>query len=118
MAFSVRNVSAPFAHPLGPPSVVERVELDVAAPQSDAFAVDEREVGLAAYARAEAGVERVVPDVQLPGRRRVNGRNEINRVVRHVNDVFVRADAVESRQFVIGQTVALQLESPARMREP
>src|SRR5262249_59163466 len=77
VAPAVRNVSAPIAHALGPPVVVEFIEFDVAAAESDAFPVDAREIGLAADARAEAGVERVVPDVQLPRRWRVNGRDEI-----------------------------------------
>src|SRR5215475_161669 len=107
MALAIRNVSAPFAHALGPAVVVEFIKLDVAAAESDAFAVDAWEIGLAADARTEAGVERVVPDVQLPGRGRVDGRDEIYGVMRHVDDVFVRADAVESRQCVIRQGVAL-----------
>ena len=74
-----------------------RIELDVAAAQSDAVAVDAREVGLAADAGAEARVERVVPDVQLPRRRRVDGGDEVDGVVRHVDDVLVGADAVEAR---------------------
>src|SRR5262245_51109907 len=118
MALGIRNVSAPFAHALGPAVVVEFIKLAVAAAASDALAVDAWEICLAAGAPTESGAERFVPDVRLPGRGGVNGRDAITRVVRHVNAVFVRADAVESRQFVIRQDVALQLQSPARMRDP
>src|SRR6185436_12204258 len=93
------------------------IELDVAAAQADARAVDAGEVGFAADACAEAGVERVIPDVQLPDRRRVYSRDEIHRVVRYVNDVFVRADAVKFGQFVMRQLGGLHFQAPARMRE-
>src|SRR5215510_12258744 len=117
VALAVRNVCAPVAHAFGPPVVGQLVELDVAAAQPHALAVDAREIGLAADARTEACVERVVPDVQFPRRGRVDGRDEIYGVMRHVDDVFVRADSVETRQFVIGEGVALRLQAPARMRE-
>src|SRR5262249_27007107 len=73
---AVRNVSPPFAHAFSPRIVIEpAVEFDVAASQPDSLAVDAGKVSLAADARAEPGVERVVPDVQLPWRGRVYGRD-------------------------------------------
>ena len=52
------------------PVVVSRAcrQLHVAAAEADALAVDARKIRLAADARAEAGVERVIPDVQFPRR--------------------------------------------------
>src|SRR5262245_38559496 len=117
VALAVRNVSAPVAHAFDPTVVAQLIELDITAAQAHALAINAGEIGLAADARTEAGVERVIPDVQLPRRWRVDGRNEIYGVMRHVDNVFVRADAVEPRQFVIGQGGALRLQPPTRVRE-
>ena len=53
---------------------------------------------------AEADVERVVPDVQLPHVRRVARRDEVDRVrLSDVDDEFVGTDAVEAGHLVVGQ---------------
>ena len=72
------------------------VQVDVAAAQADALAVDAGEIGLAADPAAVAAVERVIPHVQFPHGRRVHRRDEVAQVVRHVHDVFVGADAVHA----------------------
>ena len=74
-------------------------------------------VGLAADLGPIAAVERVIPDVELPRGRGVDGRDEVDRVVHHVDDVLVGADAVERRDLVGGKLVVGDLEAPARMRE-
>ena len=74
MALAVGDVRPALLDPLAPAVEVELavVELDVDPAQADALAVDAGEVGLAADLGAVAAVERVVPDVQLPGGRRVD----------------------------------------------
>ena len=97
------------------------VELHVRPAQADALAVDAGEVGLAADPAAVAAVERVIPDVQFPGGRRVDRRDEVDRVVDHVDDVFVGADAVERRDLVVRQLVGVASAAPspsARSRRP
>src|SRR4029450_13713922 len=89
-----------------PVRVIEfSIELYVRASDADFLAIDAWEIGLAADSRAESHVERVIPDVQLPDVRRVDGGHEIHgwnrpavrtrNLVRHIDDVLVRADAVE-----------------------
>ncbi len=76
------HVAAAVAQPVDPAVVVERLvlgQLDVGAAQADALAVDAGKVGLAADPGGVAAVERVIPDVQLPDGRRVDGRDEIAR---------------------------------------
>ena len=47
-------------------------QLDVNAPQADAFAVDAGEVGLAGNLGPIPAIERVIPDIELPGSRRID----------------------------------------------
>ena len=92
-------------------------QLHIAAPQSDPLAVDARKVGLTADARAIAGVEGVVPDVQLPRIRRVDSADEIHRghrlaigagyLMRHVG-----SDPAERRDLAGGQLGRVELEAP------
>ena len=112
MTLAVADVVAAESNAFAPGVILElAIELHVAATEADLLAVDAGEVGLAADARAESGVERVIPDVQLPGVRRVDGGHEIDgrhelairagNLVSDVHDVFIRADAVELRQAVV-----------------
>ena len=71
-------------------------ELDVHAAQTNFFTVDAWEVGLAANLGSIAAVERVIPDIELPGGWRVDARNKVDGVVHDVDDVFVGADAVDT----------------------
>src|SRR4051794_30845619 len=98
MPQAIAHVAAAIANAVGPGVVVEALvaELDIASPQPDALPVDARKIGLAADARREAAVERVIPDVHLPGIRRVDGRDEIAHAVHGVDDELVGADAVEA----------------------
>ena len=101
-------------------------ELHIATSQTHALAVDAGEIGLAAYAGAVAGIERVVPNVQLPRIGRVDGANEVYRgheftiwtrhVVGHVHDVFVGTDAAEGWDLLSGQLGRVELQSPAAVR--
>ena len=69
VAPAVADVGPAFLDPLAPAVEIEPavVELDVDPAQSHALAVDAGEIGLAADPRAEAAIERVIPDVELPG---------------------------------------------------
>src|SRR5205807_7860642 len=115
VALAVRDVGAAVAYAPHPRVVVEPPRhLNIRAAHADAVGVDAGEVRLAADARAEAAVERVIPDVQLPRGGRVGGGDEVHHALGHVNDVLVRADAVEGRHLVVRQLVGLDLEAPAR----
>src|SRR4029077_608183 len=77
------------------------------------------EIGLTGNPRSESDVQRVIPDIELPGVRRIHRRNEIHRArMRHVHDVFVRADRVEPWNFVVGYFPRLHLESKSRVCKP
>src|SRR5881628_1709237 len=78
------------------------VEVNIAATQADALAVDTREVGLAADTCAIAAIQGVVPDIELPIRWRIDRRDEVAGAVGDVHEVFIGADAVHHRQDVIG----------------
>ena len=109
------------------------IELDVDSAQSDAVPVDAREIGLATDAALVAAVERVIPAVELPDARRIDRRDEIAHVVDDIDDIFIRANAVERRHGIIRQlvggaagtsrhtlttgTVVRQLQPPAAVRE-
>ena len=147
MAEAIAHVIAAGANALAPVFVTPFLrQLDVGAAQADALAVDAREIRLAADACAEADVERVIPDVQFPRVRRIDHRHEIDRrhrlavrpgqLVGDIDDVFIRADAAEGRDDVIGKLVGRgrqvdrlwaealriilrdRLQTPAGMRGP
>ena len=60
------------------------------------------EIGLAGNPRSEPDVQRVIPDIQLPGVRRIHRGNEIHGArMRNVHDVLVRSDVVESGNLVV-----------------
>src|SRR5262249_14858588 len=105
--------------PLAPAVEVELavVELDVDPAQAHALTVNAREVRLAADPGPVAAVERVVPDVELPGGRRVDRRDEVDHIVHHVDDIFVRADAVERGYLIAREVGILDLQAPPRVRE-
>src|SRR5262249_33548002 len=93
-------------------------QVDVTAADPDALAVDAREVGLAADAAGVAAVQRVVPDVQLPDRRRVHRGDEVAHAVADVHDVLGGADAVHGRHDVVGQLArAADVQPPAAVGE-
>ena len=123
VAVAVGDVGPALLDPFAPLVEVELAvgELDVNPAQADALAVDAGKVGLAAELGPVAAVERVIPDVELPGSGRVDARDEIDRVVHHVDDVFVGADAVERRDLVGRQLVVRRSSAPspsARNRRP
>ena len=80
MALAVRRIVAALAQSRDPVVVVELRLPDIAAAQPDALAIDARKIGLAADARSIADVQRVIPDIQFPGIRRVDGRDDIRQV--------------------------------------
>src|SRR5208337_1037728 len=91
VAAAVADVGPAFLGALAPAVEIEPavVELDVDAPQADALAVNAGKIGLAADPRAKAAVQGVIPDVELPGNWRVHRRQDIDRAVHHVHDVFI-----------------------------
>src|SRR5262249_13809060 len=78
---------------------------------------DAGKICLAAYACAKAAVESVIPDVQFPNRRGIDGRNEINRIVRHVYYVLVSSDAIELWHIVVWQCIGLDFQSPSAVSD-
>ena len=117
MALAFAHIAAPVADTLDPPLVGQPVELDVTPSQPDLVVINAGEVRLAAYPRTEAHVQCVIPDVEFPDRRRVDGRDEVDGVVRHVHNELVRADPVKPGHLVVRQFVALDLQPPPRVRE-
>ena len=119
MAAAVADIGPALLDPFAPGVEVELAvgELDIHAAEPHALAVNAREVGLAGDLGPVPAVERVVPDIELPGGRGVDGRDEIDRVVDHVDDVLVGADAVERRDLVGRKLVVGNLEAPPRVRE-
>src|SRR6185503_8305104 len=107
-------------HRLDPGAVVELpLDLAVGAALADTVVADAGEVGLAADPGAETDVQRVVPDVQLPGCGRVRGGDEVHgALVRDVHDVLVRADAVVAGHLVVRKLGGGHAEPPTRVREP
>ena len=99
MAFSVCHIAATVLDAFDVAVKVEGVvvEFDVEPAQSDAFPIDAGEVGFATDSGAKTTVEGVVPDVEFPVDRRVDGGDEVNRIVGHVHDVLVGPDAIEAR---------------------
>src|SRR5262249_27258148 len=74
VALAVAHITAALFNALGPVLKVEfSLQMDVTASQADPFAIDARKIGLAADSAAVTAIQRVIPDVQLPHRRRVHG---------------------------------------------
>src|SRR2546423_9477611 len=119
MALAVRDVAAAAAHAVQPLLEAQGpVNARVRPADADAPVVYAWKVGLAADPGSKADVQRVVPDAQLPDRRRVHRGNEIDRFrVRDVDDVFVGADAVERRHFEARQRAVLHLKAEPGMGE-
>src|SRR5207247_1474891 len=85
---------------------------------ADAAVVDAGKICFAADPRAEADVQRVIPDAQLRHRRRIDGGDEVDHArMRDVDDVFVGANAVERRHLEARYVVVLYLQAPARVCE-
>src|SRR6266436_7869054 len=103
MAPAIGHVASAGAQRLYPAAVTERpVNLGVDTTLTDARVCDAREICLPGDARAEPDIQRVIPNVEFPGIRRIHSGNEIDRVgMRHVDDVFVGSNGVEARNFVI-----------------
>src|SRR4029450_11509622 len=72
-----------------------RVAPPVDPPQAKLVAINAREVGLATDPRRHAAVQRVIPDVEFPHGRRIDGRNEVAHAVHGIDDELVGADAVK-----------------------
>ncbi len=119
MASAVGDIGSAELHAFAPLVEIELAfgKLDIDAAEPDALAVDAGKIGLAADPGAIAAVERVVPDVELPGGGRVDGRDEVDGVMHHVDDVFVGADAVKLGHFVAGKLLVGDLQPPARVRK-
>ena len=106
MREAVATVAAAILDPLHPGIEIERlplVELHVDPPQPHPVTVDAGEVGLAADPRREAAIECVVPNVELPHRWRVDGREKIAHAGRRRDNVLIGADPVEAGHGVIGE---------------
>src|SRR6185437_4649433 len=120
MAQPITAVAAAVANAVGPGIVVQRlfgIELYVAAAQADPILVNAGKVRFAADSRGKATIQRVIPDIHLPREWRVDGRNEVASSVNGVDDELIGADAVEAGHLVIGNLLALRLQSPAAMGE-
>ena len=78
---------------------------DINPAEADFVAVDAGEIRLAADLRPEAAIQRVIPDVEFPDARRIDGGDEIAHIMGDGDDVLVRPDAVELGHRVIGQLV-------------
>ena len=126
VAPAIADVVSALSNALAPLVVIEfAIEFDIRPANPDPLAIDARKVRLATDARAEAGVQRLVPDIQFPNRGRVHHRKEIDgghrfavgagHFVGHIHDVFIGADAVEFGHVVIRQLAAFDLQTPARM---
>src|SRR5262249_55897799 len=118
MRKTVRDIRTTAANAVAPAVIGQRRKLDVGPAAADALVCDAWEVCFARDARTEAAVERVIPDVQLVGIRCVAGGDEVDGIVRDVDDELVRADAVKRRYLESGQFPRLRLEAPAAVREP
>src|SRR5690242_15473669 len=113
MAPAIGNVAASPAHSLEPLCISEfGVYFGIHAPLADTAVRNARKIRFARYARSEAHVQRVIPDVEFPHIRRVHGGDEIHCIgVGYVHDVLVRSDSVEPWHFVIRQTGGFYLQS-------
>src|SRR5262249_47785615 len=85
--------------------------------QANLFTIDTGEIGFATDLGSIAAVQRVVPDVELPGGWCVDAGDEIDGVMHDVDNVFVGADAVVWGHVVAGQLEVVGFEPPTRMRE-
>src|SRR6266567_8115100 len=106
MTFAVADVIASLANALAPRVVVQfAVQLHIRAAQPDLLTVDTGKVRFTAGAGTIPDVESLIPHVQFPNVRRVYERKKIHRrlkltvrpghFVRHIDDIFVRANAIE-----------------------
>src|SRR5207244_3404187 len=79
VAVAIADVAASGPDAIAPPVEVElTVQLHVGATETNALAIDAREVRLAADASAIAAIEGVVPHVQFPHIRRIDGGHVID----------------------------------------
>ena len=113
MALAVGNVVAAFADALDPVSVIHLSALaHIASAKPYALPVDTRKIRLPADARAVARIQRVIPDIEFPGIRCIDGGYEIDQILGDTHDVFVGADAVERRNFIRGKLFPLDRQTP------
>src|SRR5262245_9038889 len=118
MAEAIRHIATSRANAFAPGVVREAPgKMDIGAASAHSTIRDAGKIGLAADARAESAVQRVVPDVQLEDEGRVSRGNEVDGVMRNVDDVLVCTDAVEDRHFVVRQLARLHLKAQSGMRE-
>src|SRR4029077_3116259 len=117
---AVGYITAANAQSLQPGAVIERpIDSGINATLANARIRDAWKIGLTGNPRSESDVQRVIPDIEFPGVRRIHRGNEIHRArMRHVHDVLVRADRVEPRNFVVGYFPGLHLESKSRVCKP
>ena len=80
-------------------------QFHVNATKSNTFSVDTWKVGFAANATRVTAIEGVVPNVELPDRRGIDGGDEIANIVDNVDNVFVRSNTIEGRHIVVGELV-------------
>ena len=120
MTSAVGHITATSAQSLQPGAVTERpIDFGINATLANARIRNTWEIGLAGNPRSESDVQRVIPDIELPGVRRIHRGNEIHRArMRHVHDVLVRADRVEPGNFVVGYLPRLHLEPKSRVCKP
>src|SRR4029077_4897010 len=118
VALTVRYIIAAFADSFRPIGVIELARLaHITAAQAYPLSVNAREIRLAADARAIAGVQRVIPDIQLISVGRIHRGYEVYEFVRHADDIFVCADAIEGRHLVSRKLFLCQGQPPAGMRK-
>src|ERR1051326_195795 len=129
MASAIADIVAAGADTLAPLVVIElAIKFYIGAPESNLFAVNAGKIGFAANARAIADIQSLIPHIQLPNIRRVHHRKKIDcgqrlavrpgQLMGYINNVFVRADAIERWNNVIGQRTGLHLEAPTGVRRP
>src|SRR5262252_8457758 len=89
--------------------------MHVRAPTTHAAIGDAWKISLAADARGEPAVERVIPNIQFGKEGRINRGDEVDGIVRDIDDVFIRANTVEWRRLVIRQFGTLDLQTETRV---
>jgi hypothetical protein len=92
--------------------------MHVGAPTTHAAVGNAWKIGLAADARSEPAVERAIPNIQFGKEGRIDRRDEVDGIVRDIDNVFIRTNTVEWRRLVIRQFGTLSLQAETRVGRP